>query len=116
MQIWLKGVVSPLDIELAIAQSVDGISISNHGGRQLDGMPATMDVLEECAKVARGRIPVPSMAVSGYKGQDGVELAIKIFMHELQATMAIACCRTVADIIRDYVRRMNDAETIPGKL
>ena len=39
-------------------QGVDGIVVSNHGGRQLDGVPATLDVLEECAQVARGRIPI----------------------------------------------------------
>jgi (S)-2-hydroxy-acid oxidase len=37
---------------------VDGIVISNHGGRQLDGIPATLDALRLCAPVARGRIPL----------------------------------------------------------
>lgn len=51
-------VVSPKDIELAIEHGVDGIVISNHGGRQLDGAPATLDVLEECVSAARGRVPI----------------------------------------------------------
>lgn len=46
----------PEDIELAIRYGVDGVVISNHGGRQLDGIPATLDALRECAPFARGRI------------------------------------------------------------
>lgn len=49
---------SPKDVDLAIQYGVDGIVVSNHGGRQLDSVPATLDVLEECASVARGRIPI----------------------------------------------------------
>lgn len=37
---------------------MDGILVSNHGGRQLDSVPATLDCLRECARVARGRIPI----------------------------------------------------------
>lgn len=51
-------VTSPQDVELAIKYGVDGVVISNHGGRQLDSMPATLDVLEECAIAARGRIQI----------------------------------------------------------
>ena len=49
---------TPADIELAIRHGVDGIIISNHGGRQLDGMPATIDALAECAPIVRGRLPI----------------------------------------------------------
>jgi len=46
-------------VELAIEYGVDGIIISNHGGRQLDGTPSTLDALRICAPVAaRGRLPV----------------------------------------------------------
>jgi (S)-2-hydroxy-acid oxidase len=51
-------VCSPQDVELAIHHKVDGIILSNHGGRQLDSMPATLDILEECALTAKGRIPI----------------------------------------------------------
>lgn len=37
---------------------MDGVLISNHGGRQLDGVPATLDSLRECAEVAKGKIPI----------------------------------------------------------
>lgn len=45
-------------MELAIEYGLDGIVISNHGGRQLDGIPFTLDALREFAPVARGRIPI----------------------------------------------------------
>lgn len=51
-------VTTPDDIEMAIAYQVDGVIISNHGGRQLDGMPSTIDALAECAPIAQGRIQI----------------------------------------------------------
>lgn len=56
MQIWIKGVLTAEDVELAIEYGCDGVIVSNHGGRQLDEVPATIDALPECAKAARGRI------------------------------------------------------------
>ena len=58
MEIWLKGITSPEDVEKAVSFGVDGIIISNHGGRQLDGTPATVDALRQCAPIARGRIQI----------------------------------------------------------
>ncbi|PLB42156.1 alpha-hydroxy acid oxidase [Aspergillus candidus] len=130
LQIWLKGISCSEDIELAIQCGVDGVVISNHGGRQLDGIPATLDTLRECAPLARGRI---SLAIDGgirrgsdifkalalgadycfvgripiwglaYNGQQGVELAIEILRQELKITMALAGCRTISEIQRSYL-------------
>jgi (S)-2-hydroxy-acid oxidase len=58
MEIWLKGVLSPEDVEQAVSAGVHGVIISNHGGRQLDGAPATLDALRQCAPIARGRIQI----------------------------------------------------------
>lgn len=58
MEIWIKGVLTPEDVEMAIEYGCDGVVISNHGGRQLDETPATIDVLPACAKAARGRIRI----------------------------------------------------------
>ena len=49
---------TPDDVALAIRHGFDGVIISNHGGRQLDSVPATLDALRECAPVAKGRIPI----------------------------------------------------------
>lgn len=45
-------------MKLAIKHGIDGALISNHGGRQLDGVPATLDALRECAEVGRGKITI----------------------------------------------------------
>ncbi|KAH3105518.1 hypothetical protein KXX00_004113 [Aspergillus fumigatus] len=134
LQIWLKGICSPADVELAIHYGVDGIVISNHGGRQLDGIPATLDALRLCAPIARGRIP---LAIDGgirrgsdifkalalgasycfvgripiwglaYNGQEGVELAIRILQQELKITMALAGCTSISDINESYLSVLN---------
>ncbi|KAJ4337976.1 hypothetical protein N0V87_004324 [Didymella glomerata] len=130
MQIWLKGISSPEDIEQAIAAGVDGVVISNHGGRQLDGVPATLDSLRQCAPIAKGHIHIAvdggirrgsdifraialgadfcflgRIAIWGlaYKGQEGVELAIRILLEEFKSTMALAGCKSVAEITRNHL-------------
>ena len=121
---------TPDDVALAIRYGVDGVIVSNHGGRQLDGVPAALDALRECAPVAAkkikiamdggirrgsdiftalalgadfvfaGRIPIWGLA---YKGQEGVDLAINILLREFKLTMALAGCRTVKDISRAHL-------------
>lgn len=51
-------VYSPEDVQLAIEHGIDGVLISNHGGRQLDSVPATLDSLRACVEVGRGRIAI----------------------------------------------------------
>ena len=58
MQIWIKGVLTAEDVLVAINNKCDGVIVSNHGGRQLDETPATIDALPECVEAAAGRIPV----------------------------------------------------------
>lgn len=58
MQIWIKGVLTAEDTLKAIETGCDGIVVSNHGGRQLDGVPATLDALPEYVAAAEGRIRI----------------------------------------------------------
>ncbi len=58
MEIWIKGVLTAEDVLLAREYGCDGVVVSNHGGRQLDGTPATVDALPECVKAADGKIRV----------------------------------------------------------
>nr|WP_239582744.1 alpha-hydroxy-acid oxidizing protein [Bacillus tianshenii] len=58
LPILLKGILHPEDARLALEHSVDGVIVSNHGGRQLDGCIAALDALEEVAKAVGGKIPV----------------------------------------------------------
>ncbi|KAJ2997437.1 hypothetical protein NUW58_g659 [Xylaria curta] len=117
LRIWIKGVYCGEDVMLAIKYGLDGVVVSNHGGRQLDGVPATIDALRECVVAAGGRIPVAvdggirrgtdifkalAMGASfcfigripiwglAWNGQEGVELALRILRDELKITMALA--------------------------
>jgi L-lactate dehydrogenase (cytochrome) len=51
----VKGILHPADAERAIALGVDGVQVSNHGGRQLEGAPAAIDVLPAIAAAVGGR-------------------------------------------------------------
>ncbi|KAI1379747.1 hypothetical protein F4677DRAFT_452864 [Hypoxylon crocopeplum] len=134
LEVWLKGVYTPEDVQLAIRYGVDGVVISNHGGRQLDGVPATLDALRECAPVAAGRIqiaidggirrgsdifkalalgaqhcfvgrvPIWSLA---YNGQDGVDRAIEILMDEFRLVMGLTGCAKVQDISPNHLSVLN---------
>lgn len=57
-QLLLKGVMHPQDAERAVALGLDGIVVTNHGGRQLDGVPATLDCLPAIAAVAKGKLSI----------------------------------------------------------
>jgi 4-hydroxymandelate oxidase len=54
----LKGILHPDDARLAVAHGAAAVFVSNHGGRQLDGSPATMDVLESVVDAVAGRAEV----------------------------------------------------------
>ncbi|KAL1615485.1 hypothetical protein SLS54_009017 [Diplodia seriata] len=58
LPIWLKGIYTAEDVVKAIRYGLDGVIVSNHGGRQLDGVPATLDALRECVPAAKGKIPI----------------------------------------------------------
>ena len=58
MQVWIKGVLTAEDVHLAVEHGCDGVLVSNHGGRQLDGVPASLDALPECVEAAAGRIRI----------------------------------------------------------
>ncbi|WP_328348131.1 alpha-hydroxy acid oxidase [Micromonospora sp. NBC_00421] len=58
LPILLKGVLHPDDARLAVDHGVDGVLVSNHGGRQLDGALATLDALPAVVAAVGGRVPV----------------------------------------------------------
>jgi len=58
LPILLKGVLDPSDALLAADHGVDGIIVSNHGGRTLDTVPASIDVLPAIAAALQGRLPI----------------------------------------------------------
>lgn len=54
----LKGIMHPLDAREAISHGIDGIIVSNHGGRQLDSVPATIEVLSSISQIVNQKIPI----------------------------------------------------------
>ncbi|KAL2826627.1 FMN-dependent dehydrogenase [Aspergillus cavernicola] len=130
MQIWGKGIYTATDASLAIMHGFDGIIISNHGGRQLDSVPASLDVLREVVPIAKGKIPIavdggirrgtdifkalalgadfclagrPAIWGLAYDGQRGVELALSLLYDEFRTCMALAGCKNVSEIQKEHV-------------
>lgn len=58
LEVWVKGVATAEDAELAVQYGCDGVVVSNHGGRQLDGALATLDALPDVVAAVKGKVPV----------------------------------------------------------
>jgi len=124
LPIVLKGINHPDDAELAIAHGMDGIVVSNHGGRQIDGAIAALDALSDVAARVHGRIPVlfdsgirsgadafkalalgatsvlvgrPYIYGLAIAGQSGVEAVFRNILAELDLTMGLAGVSTLSD-------------------
>jgi (S)-3,5-dihydroxyphenylglycine transaminase len=124
LPILLKGVLTAADAGRALDAGVDGIIVSNHGGRQLDGVPATLDVLPEVVSAVAGRCPVlldggvrrgrdvllslalgadavlvgrPVLYGLAVGGADGVRHVLDILVGELADDMALAGVASPAD-------------------
>jgi L-lactate dehydrogenase (cytochrome) len=126
----LKGILDVEDAKLAVESGADAIIVSNHGGRQLDGAPSSIealppivaavgskievhmdggirsgqDVLKACALGARGTYIGRAMAYGvGAMGEAGVTKALEIIHKELDITMAL-CGRTdIRDVDRSIL-------------
>lgn len=133
LPILLKGIVHSGDVELALYHGADGIIVSNHGGRQLDGELAALDVLPKACDVVQGRIPVlmdsgirrgadvvkalalgakavllgrPYMYGLAVAGEQGVRQVIENLTNDLEVTMAIAGRKSVAELDRSLVKHV----------
>jgi lactate 2-monooxygenase len=130
LPILLKGILHPDDAQRALDHGMNGIVVSNHGGRQVDGSIASLDALPGVVAAVAGRVPVlmdgsvrggadvfkalalgASAAGIGrtyayglaLAGEDGVREVIANVMGEFELTMALAGCARVSDIGRDAV-------------
>ena len=126
----IKGIMRADDAEEAIEHGVDGIVVSNHGGRNMDSAPAPIQVLPDIVKAVDGRMAVivdsgirrgsdivkcialgADMVLAGRAtlygtaagGEAGAVKAIDILKGEMKRTMAYIGTQRVSDITRDVV-------------
>jgi len=135
LPILVKGIVRPDDALRAADAGAAGVVVSNHGGRQLDTAPATIDVLPEIADalaahghrievlmdggVRRGTDILKALALGARAvlvgrpvlwglaagGDAGAANVLRLLRSELDLAMALAGAPTIADVTRDLVRR-----------
>jgi 4-hydroxymandelate oxidase len=123
----LKGVMHPDDAEQAVQAGADAIIVSNHGGRALDGVAATIDALPRVADRVAGRMPVlmdggirrggdvlkalargaravligrPYLYGLAVNGSEGVQHIVEILRREFETAMALTGRTTIAQIDR----------------
>ena len=128
----VKGIMTAEDARIGVEVGVDGIVVSNHGGRQLDSVHAPITVLPEIVEAVGGRVPVlvdggfrrgtdifkalalgatavlvgrPACWGLAAAGEEGVVEVLRILRVELENTMILAGTRSVADITRAHVER-----------
>ena len=123
----IKGILDPEDAHAAVSHGADGIVVSNHGGRQLDGALSSAKALPQIADAVAGRIPilvdggvrsgldVVRMLALGADfvlmgrawayalaadGQQGVARMLKLVEAEMRVAMALTGCRSIREIDR----------------
>ena len=129
----LKGVLHPDDARRAIDAGIEGILVSNHGGRQIDGEIAALEALPDIVSAVAGRADVlldsgvrtgsdvlkalalgatavllgrPYIYGLGLGGEAGVRHVLRSLLAELELTMALAGCASLADVGPELLTRI----------
>lgn len=132
LPILVKGITHPEDAKMAIEHGAQGIIVSNHGGRQVDGAISTLDALPEICEVISGRVPVimdsgirtggdifkalalgasavligrPYIYGLAVGGEHGVQQVIRNFMAEFDLELVLSGHCSVAELDRSAVSR-----------
>lgn len=126
----VKGILTKEDAIIAADMGVQGIWVSNHGARQLDSVPASIEALPEIVRAVGDRTTVvidggvtegtdvfkaialgakmvffgrPALWGLAVNGQEGVEHVLDLLRKELDIAMALAGCQKIEDITKDHV-------------
>jgi isopentenyl diphosphate isomerase/L-lactate dehydrogenase-like FMN-dependent dehydrogenase len=132
LPVLVKGVLTEEDAKLACEHGATGVVVSNHGGRQLDGVSATIDALEEVVAAVDGRVevlldggirrgtdvvkalalgaravlagraPLWGLAVDG---EAGARHVLELLQAEILGALQLVGCTSPADVTRDRVAR-----------
>jgi isopentenyl diphosphate isomerase/L-lactate dehydrogenase-like FMN-dependent dehydrogenase len=132
LPILVKGLITGEDAALAVEHGAAGVVVSNHGGRQLDNVPATVDALPEVVEAVDGRIPVlldggvrrgtdvavamalgaeavlvgrPVLWGLAVDGEAGARLALELLTEELRLALALLGARDPSALSADHVQR-----------
>lgn len=135
MPVVVKGILAADDARLAIESGATGIIVSNHGGRQLDGVPAGITMLPRVVEAVAGRASCEVFVDGGARrgtdvlkalalgaravligrpilwgltldGAEGVRAVLQRIREEIDLSMALAGCATLADVTSDLVLRI----------
>jgi isopentenyl diphosphate isomerase/L-lactate dehydrogenase-like FMN-dependent dehydrogenase len=133
LPIVLKGILHPDDAREARERGVDGIVVSNHGGRQIDGAIASLDALPPIVDAVGDEVAVlldsgvrsgadafkalalgadavlvgrPYLWGLALDGQNGVETVLRSILAELDLTMALCSCTTLGDVDSGLLRQI----------
>ncbi|MGZ5337167.1 MAG: alpha-hydroxy acid oxidase [Solirubrobacterales bacterium] len=136
LPVLVKGVMTGEDAVLAVEHGAAGVVVSNHGGRQLDAVPASIDALPEVVEAVAGKIPVlidggvrrgTDVAIAlalgadavlagraalwglAADGQAGAERALEILAEELRLALALLGCPTPDELGDAHVQRRASA-------
>ncbi|KZC06632.1 Peroxisomal (S)-2-hydroxy-acid oxidase GLO5 [Dufourea novaeangliae] len=131
LPIVLKGVLTPQDAVLAIEHGAKAIIVSNHGARQVDSIPASIEALPEIVKAVNGRIEVyldggvrqgidvfkalalgakmvfvgrPMLWGLSHAGENGARRVLELFRKEIDLAFALTGCRTVSEVTENMVK------------
>jgi isopentenyl diphosphate isomerase/L-lactate dehydrogenase-like FMN-dependent dehydrogenase len=132
MKVIIKGVMTAEDAELCVKEGMDGIIVSNHGGRQAESLLGTIEALPEVVAAVNGKMPVlidggfrrgtdifkalaigadaicigrPYLWGLGAFGQEGVERVLELLRRELVITMQQSGANSIGMITPAYVRK-----------
>ncbi len=132
LPVLVKGLVAGEDAALAVEHGAAGVVVSNHGGRQLDNAPATIDALPEVVEAVAGRIPVlvdggirrgtdvavaiaigadavlvgrPVLWGLAVDGEAGARRALEILTEELRLALALLGCPEPSALGADHIQR-----------
>ncbi|CAG9830777.1 unnamed protein product [Diabrotica balteata] len=130
LPIVLKGILTAEDALLAVQAGVSAVQVSNHGARQIDGTPASIEALPEIVKAVGDKIEVyvdggvtdgidvlkavalgakmtfigrPALWGLAHSGQQGVEKVLNILKNELKTAIGISGYSKISDVPRDLV-------------
>ena len=128
LPIVLKGILHPDDAKKTVDYGMDGIIVSNHGGRQVDGSISTFEALPAIVSAVNGQLPVlldsgvrggadvfkalalgakavcigrPYVYGLTIAGAEGVQAVLKNFMTDFELTMGLAGCKSISEITKD---------------